>query len=111
MLHTRPANYVERRVDGYEEPLEVFVLGTCHYSEKSARDAARVIRSIQPQNVVIELCRSRTSMLAEIDEDSSQQACLPNGCSKNCHSLQSFGLRPCDYILDIALAAMPALAQ
>lgn len=75
MLHVRPADYVERRVDGYKEPLEVFVLGTCHYSEISARDAVRVIKSIQPENVVVELCRSRSSMLVEGESEATQQVC------------------------------------
>ena len=33
----RPAGYVERREDGYQEPLQVFLVGTAHV--RSAADA------------------------------------------------------------------------
>lgn len=72
-MHIRPDDYVERRVDGYQEPLEVFVLGTCHYSSKSAQDAARLVKAIYPENVVVELCRSRTAILGTGDEDSEDE--------------------------------------
>eukprot|EP00897_Mesotaenium_endlicherianum_P007781 jgi/Mesen1/7030/ME000366S06236 len=54
----RPPDYVERRSDGYCEPEVVLLVGTAHMSRKSARDVDRVIRSVRPENVVVELCRS-----------------------------------------------------
>ncbi len=44
MVYQRPADYRERRSDGYQEPLELFVLGTAHLSTKSAEDVARVVQ-------------------------------------------------------------------
>ena len=61
----RPALYVERRTDGYREPEVVLILGTAHLSAKSARDAERVVAAVRPQNVVVELCRSRAGIMYE----------------------------------------------
>ncbi|KAJ8902588.1 hypothetical protein NDN08_006989 [Rhodosorus marinus] len=59
----RRADYVERRVDGYVEPSDIFIVGTCHHSAKSAQDVTRVVNAIKPETVVVELCRSRSGML------------------------------------------------
>jgi hypothetical protein len=61
----RPALYVERRTDGYREPQVILILGTAHLSAKSACDAERVVAAVQPQNVVVELCRSRAGIMYE----------------------------------------------
>lgn len=58
-VYQRPADYTERRSDGYEEPKEIFIVGTSHFSSKSAENVRRVIKAIQPDSVVLELCRSR----------------------------------------------------
>ena len=55
----KATDYVERRSDGYREPELVYLVGTAHVSRKSAADVARVIAAVKPQNVVVELCRSR----------------------------------------------------
>ena len=55
----KATDYVERRTDGYQEPELVYLVGTAHVSRKSAADVARVIAAVKPQNVVVELCRSR----------------------------------------------------
>lgn len=41
------------------EPDEIFVIGTSHLSEQSAAEVERLIRHVRPDNVVVELCRSR----------------------------------------------------
>ena len=51
----RPSDYSDRRTDGYTEPMEIYVLGTSHASEASARDAQKVIRAVRPQSVVVEV--------------------------------------------------------
>eukprot|EP00889_Picochlorum_renovo_P001985 jgi/Picre1/29015/NNA_004409.t1 len=61
----RPDDYVERRTDGYREPEIVFVLGTAHVSVQAAAEVERVISAIQPENVVVELCKSRSSVMYE----------------------------------------------
>ena len=47
----------------------VYVVGTAHFSEQSCKDVEEVIRKVQPNVVVIELCQSRYSIL-HIDEES-----------------------------------------
>ncbi|CAO2164982.1 unnamed protein product [Urochloa humidicola] len=46
------------RPPDFVEPEEVWILGTSHLSPESAADVERVIRAVQPDNVVVELCRS-----------------------------------------------------
>ncbi|GJN15543.1 hypothetical protein PR202_gb02464 [Eleusine coracana subsp. coracana] len=47
------------RPPDFEEPEEVWVLGTSHLSAGSVADVERVLRAVRPDNVVVELCRSR----------------------------------------------------
>jgi pheromone shutdown protein TraB len=61
----RAADYVERREDGYLEPELVYLVGTAHLSPQSADDVRRVVEAVRPQNVVVELCKSRTAVLYE----------------------------------------------
>ncbi|KAI8463792.1 MAG: TraB family-domain-containing protein [Monoraphidium minutum] len=63
VAHRRPAAYAERRTDGYREPEVVYLVGTAHVSAKSADDVRRVVQAVQPEAVVVELCRSRTALL------------------------------------------------
>lgn len=59
----RREDYQERRSDGYREPEIVFLVGTVHISQGSADAARRVVESVKPDNVVLELCRGRTGVL------------------------------------------------
>ncbi|RRT57195.1 hypothetical protein B296_00047410 [Ensete ventricosum] len=43
----------------FVEPEAIWLIGTSHLSEKSASDVERVARAVRPDNVVVELCRSR----------------------------------------------------
>ena len=56
------------------EPSEVWVLGTSHVSEKSAADVESAIQALNPDAVVIELCRSRTGLLYADEAPSSDRA-------------------------------------
>jgi len=60
----RPPSYVERRADGYAEPALILVVATAHLSDASPAAVARVIGAARPDAVVVELCRSRTGLLA-----------------------------------------------
>ncbi|PIK47482.1 putative traB domain-containing protein [Apostichopus japonicus] len=46
----------------------VYLIGTAHFSEKSQEDVAKIIQSVQPDVVVLELCKSRLSILS-LDEE------------------------------------------
>ncbi|ERL93200.1 traB domain-containing protein [Dendroctonus ponderosae] len=68
-----------KSVDGFELPdtvtllthpetgANVYLVGTAHFSKESQEDVKKVIRHVQPQVIIVELCPSRTSMLA-LDE-------------------------------------------
>lgn len=43
----------------FAEPEAIWLIGTTHISKESADDVGRVVRAIKPDNVVVELCRSR----------------------------------------------------
>ncbi|CAM6027720.1 unnamed protein product [Sphagnum balticum] len=62
----RAVDYVERRSDGYVEPEVVFVVGTAHMSKVSALQVTRVVNAVQPENVVVELCRSRAGIMYDV---------------------------------------------
>ncbi|XP_047264556.1 uncharacterized protein LOC107863342 isoform X3 [Capsicum annuum] len=49
----------------FVEPEAIWLIGTYHLSMESAVDVERVIRAVRPENVVVELCRSRNSNLAQ----------------------------------------------
>ncbi|CAK9270668.1 unnamed protein product [Sphagnum jensenii] len=74
----RAVDYVERRSDGYVEPEVVFVVGTAHMSRVSALQVTRVVNAVQPENVVVELCRSRQGDVANLMQGQQQQQQNPN---------------------------------
>ncbi|KAJ8771476.1 hypothetical protein K2173_026653 [Erythroxylum novogranatense] len=43
----------------FVEPEAIWLVGTTHISDKSAAEVERVVRAVKPDNVVVELCRSR----------------------------------------------------
>eukprot|EP00250_Pteridium_aquilinum_P003677 c13986_g1_i1 orf=389-1507(-) len=61
----RSPRYLERRADGFQEPLLLLLLGTSHISTLSALNVHRVVKAVRPQKVVVELCRSRTGLMNE----------------------------------------------
>ncbi|CAM9526905.1 unnamed protein product [Ectocarpus sp. 6 AP-2014] len=73
----RPADYSDRRSDGYTEPLEVYVLGTSHASETSAGHVRRVVEAVRPQSVVVELCKSRAGLMMPVAPENEAGANNP----------------------------------
>lgn len=49
----------------FVEPEAIWLIGTTHLSLESAVDVERVIRTVRPENVVVELCRSRQVAISE----------------------------------------------
>lgn len=43
----------------FVEPKGIWLVGTSHVSEQSPAIVDRVVRAVRPDNVVVELCRSR----------------------------------------------------
>jgi len=48
---------------GVHKPKEILLVGTAHLAQRSVQDVQRVIRTVKPQCVVVELCRSRSGAL------------------------------------------------
>lgn len=83
LVYQRPATYVERRTDGYQEPEEVFLIGTSHVSQQSAQSVREVIEAVRPETVVVELCKSRVAVMMGVQGSahggSSHVEGLPGG--------------------------------
>ncbi|KAL1816399.1 hypothetical protein DCAR_0520791 [Daucus carota subsp. sativus] len=47
----------------FVEPEVIWLIGTSHVSSQSAVDVERVVRTVKPDNVVVELCRSRAGIM------------------------------------------------
>ncbi|XP_010940894.1 uncharacterized protein [Elaeis guineensis] len=47
----------------FVEPEAIWLIGTSHISEESAVNVERVVRAVKPDNVVVELCRSRAGIM------------------------------------------------
>eukprot|EP00878_Enallax_costatus_P026615 GHUV01028568.1.p1 GENE.GHUV01028568.1~~GHUV01028568.1.p1 ORF type:complete len:443 (+),score=150.15 GHUV01028568.1:754-2082(+) len=73
VVSVRPAHYTERRTDGYQEPQLIFILGTAHVSQQSAAEVEQVVAAVQPQAVVVELCKSRVGVLQVPEHHGHQQ--------------------------------------
>ncbi|XP_066326749.1 uncharacterized protein [Miscanthus floridulus] len=63
------------RPPDFVEPEDVWILGTSHLSPDSVADVERVLRAVQPDNVVVELCRSRAGIMY-VSSDSSDEPLL-----------------------------------
>ena len=63
------SGYTSEASLGHVEPVEIFVLGTSHLSQHSALEVEAAIDALQPDAVVVELCKSRSAMLV-VDEAS-----------------------------------------
>ncbi|KAJ4956596.1 hypothetical protein NE237_013379 [Protea cynaroides] len=55
----------------FVEPEVIWLIGTTHISQASAMDVERVVRAVKPDNVVVELCRSRSGIMYISNEDQS----------------------------------------
>ncbi|CAL1405049.1 unnamed protein product [Linum trigynum] len=47
----------------FVEPDAIWLVGTSHVSSESAVEVERVVRAVKPDNVVVELCRSRAGIM------------------------------------------------
>lgn len=59
------------------EPEAIWIIGTTHVSKESASDVERVIRAVNPENVVVELCRSRQVLCLRLRVASFNSAIFP----------------------------------
>ncbi|XP_057427412.1 uncharacterized protein LOC130720739 isoform X1 [Lotus japonicus] len=58
----------------FVEPESIWLVGTTHVSKESAFEVERVVKAVRPDNVVVELCRSRAGiMYATADDELGKQ--------------------------------------
>ncbi|PIK45996.1 putative traB domain-containing protein [Apostichopus japonicus] len=69
----------------------VYLIGTAHFSEKSQEDVAKIIQSVQPDVVVLELCKSRLSILS-LDEETLLREAQNLNTAKLRQSIQQSGV-------------------
>ncbi|XP_055825895.1 uncharacterized protein LOC129894300 isoform X1 [Solanum dulcamara] len=62
----------------FVEPEAIWLIGTTHLSLESAVDVERVIRTVRPENVVVELCRSRAGIMYTSDDSDLNQPLKSN---------------------------------
>ncbi|EDV24943.1 uncharacterized protein TRIADDRAFT_56379 [Trichoplax adhaerens] len=55
------------KFDNQRDNSSIYLIGTAHFSKESCREVEELIRAVQPDVVMIELCRSRAS-IATISE-------------------------------------------
>ena len=81
------SGYKSAAAPTHVEPEEIYVLGTAHYSRRSAEEVERAIELLQPDCVVVELCRGRAGLLYA-DETQTTTA---NDRASNAFSLSGDG--------------------
>ncbi|XP_024625378.1 traB domain-containing protein isoform X1 [Medicago truncatula] len=57
----------------FVEPEYIWLIGTTHVSKESAMDVERVVKAVKPDNVVVELCRSRAGIMYADDDQLDKQ--------------------------------------
>ncbi|CAK9318305.1 unnamed protein product [Citrullus colocynthis] len=62
----------------FVEPQAIWLVGTSHISPKSVKDVERVVRAVKPDNVVVELCRSRAGIMYTLDTGEPDQKLKSN---------------------------------
>lgn len=93
VVFERDPYYQDYRSDDFIEPEEIFILGTCHLSSRSASSAERVVKTIHPDSVILELCRSRVSVLYEESENQNNASTTSSPFSLSGESFQEALLR------------------
>ncbi|EKX51980.1 hypothetical protein GUITHDRAFT_134290 [Guillardia theta CCMP2712] len=107
------AGHSVKTFEQHVEPEEIFVVGTSHISRKSAEDVDRVIRAVRPDNVVVELCRSRAGIMYADGGDVEKSNALSiwgNDPIKALSRSISLG-GPVALLLRVLLARNPVLQQ
>eukprot|EP00257_Ricinus_communis_P019750 XP_015578828.1 traB domain-containing protein isoform X1 [Ricinus communis] len=62
----------------FVEPEAIWLVGTSHISTESATQVERVVRAVKPDNVVVELCRSRAGIMYTSNEGEDNQQLRSN---------------------------------
>ncbi|XP_004496611.1 uncharacterized protein [Cicer arietinum] len=57
----------------FVEPDSIWLVGTTHVSKQSSMEVERVVKAVKPDNVVVELCRSRAGIMYADDGELDKQ--------------------------------------
>ncbi|CAG0899330.1 unnamed protein product, partial [Cyprideis torosa] len=69
----------------------VFLVGTSHFSIESQNDVGQVISTVQPDAVMVELCKGRSSLL-EMDEETILEEAKNINMNKIMHTISQSGV-------------------
>jgi len=84
---------------------KVYLIGTAHFSKESCEDVARVIQAVQPDVVMVELCKSRTNIL-HLDEATILEEAQNLDMEKSLEILKSHGtVQGVMYLLLLSMSA------
>ena len=84
---------------------KVYLVGTAHFSRESHQDVERVIRAVQPDVVMVELCKSRVNILY-LDEDTVMAESQRMSASRMVELMRQKGsLQGALYILLLSMSA------
>jgi len=84
---------------------KVYLIGTAHFSRESHEDVERVIRAVQPDVVMVELCKSRVNILY-LDEDTVMAESQRMSASRMVELMRQKGsLQGALYILLLSMSA------
>lgn len=84
---------------------KVYLIGTAHFSKESCEDVATVIQAVQPDVVMVELCKSRTNIL-HLDEATILEEAQNLDMEKSLEILKSHGtVQGVMYLLLLSMSA------
>jgi len=84
---------------------QVYLVGTAHFSRESCDDVKKVIESVQPDIVMIELCKARTNLL-QLDEQTILEEAQTLNLDKSLEIIRSQGtVQGVMYLLLLSMSA------
>merc|ERR1711953_549827 len=84
---------------------KVFLIGTAHFSKESQTDVSQVMRAVQPDIVVLELCKSRTNIL-HMDEETILSESQNLTTQKALQTIREYGtVQGVMYLLMLSMSA------
>jgi len=84
---------------------QVYLVGTAHFSKESCDDVKKVIESVQPDIVMIELCKARTNLL-QLDEQTILEEAQTLNLDKSLEIIKSQGtVQGVMYLLLLSMSA------
>jgi len=84
---------------------KVFIIGTAHFSRESQSDVVSVMRAVQPDVVMLELCKSRTNIL-QMDEETILSESQNLTTQRAMQTLREYGtIQGIMYLLMLSMSA------